>query len=136
MNTIDKNRKFQIHLYSTDEVSNVFCYTNYSWYVTSLQTGDELFSFSGSCNEDSSGATESGVSCLSFDNKLNKLVVDYYDSRKESYELPVDVLFGEDNQHIVLQYADGRKETRCRSLAMGISKDGQPFEISPLKTRS
>ncbi len=133
MERISKNKIFQIHIHTKDDDSYFYSNTSYQYSVISIQTGDELFSFSGSSNSNHSGTSESGISDIFFDNDANFLIIKHYDSKKEKIELPTDIKIENDNNHIILEYLDGHTEKRKRNIGIFTTKYGQPYEITPLK---
>lgn len=129
---VSSNGKFEIIEYRKDDDSYFYSDTDYSYYVVSVEMGDELFAFYGHSYSGRSGTDEGGVKKVSFsdDNKL--IEVDHYDGKKETFELPAELSFADKGKAIVLKYGDGRSEKRKRRAVTHFSKYGQPFSL-PLK---
>ena len=126
MNEISKNGKFEIIEYQKDDDAYFYSDTDYSYYVTSTETGDELFAFYGHSYSGRNGTDEAGTKKVSFDNDDCSIIVDYYDGNRETYELPVDVWFADKGKAILLRFADDRIEKRVRRAVTHFSKYGQP----------
>ena len=119
--------RFEIIYRTKDDDSYFYSNTDYTWYVRSLQTGDELFCFSGYSNADAHSSREEGVSSVHFDGY--KVVAKHFDGKLEVHELPTDIQIVEKGNAIELLYADGRKEKRKRKQVIYFLKFGQVIQL-------
>ena len=132
MNKLSKNGKIEIMNYQKDDDSYFYSDTDYSNYVASIETGDELFDFYGHSYSGRGGTDEGGVEKVSFENEENSIKVEHYDGKIEHFELPVEVSFADKGTAILLKYQNGNTEKRKRKAITHFSKYGQPFS-RPLK---
>lgn len=132
MNTLSPDKRFELHQFTRDDDSYFYSFTDYYWHVTSVETGDELFSFSGSSNQDSSGSKESGVKEVYFSNDDLTVVALNYDGSQDSYPLPAGIVIIENGERLRLTFSDGTEQNVPRKKLIRFSKYGQPF-VLPLK---
>ena len=132
MKNLSPDKRFELHLFTHDDDSYFYSNTDYYWHVTSVETGDELFSFSGTCNQDSSGSKESGVSHVHFSNDELCIVVENYDGSKDSFRLPARIDMIENGESLRLTFSDGSEQNVSRKKLTHFSKYGEPFDL-PLK---
>jgi len=101
--------------------------TDYSWYVLSVQTGDEILAFSGRwCQRAQEKGTE-GVEAVCFDESGHEILATHFDGKKERVELPADVSLVDGGRAIQLTWRDGRVETRRRCAVTVFTKYGSPI---------
>ena len=84
MSTLSPDKRFELHLFTRDDDSYFYSATNYYWHIISVETGDELFSFSGSSHQDSGGSRESGVKDVYFLPGNTGIVAMHYDGSQSS----------------------------------------------------
>jgi hypothetical protein len=132
MKNISPDKRFEIHLFTRDDDSYFYSNTDYYWYITSVETGDELFSFSGSDSQDSNGSKKNGVEHVDFmQNGLGVIVLNSEGSQ-ESFRLPSQIDIVEGGKKLRLTFPDGTKNEVPRKKLMHFSKYGQPFTL-PIK---
>jgi hypothetical protein len=120
---------YQILEHSRDDDSYMYSYSSFTFHVCSKDFGDEMCSFSGSHDGDSSGWRKSGVQEVRIDG--NFAVGTHENGREERVELPVKLELQEGM--LVCTYADGRVQARERNEALAFSKYGQPYSLKELK---
>jgi hypothetical protein len=127
-------KKFSIEETRKDDDSYFYSYTRYSWHVISTDTGDELFDFYGTDDEDQGGRTETGVRNVRFHDTKHAIVVEYAENGKpdEEIELPIKVWLTDDNKTLNLEYQDGHVIKGPRHEAVAFTKYGQPYSVSKL----
>jgi hypothetical protein len=130
MPILSPDKRFEIHLFTRDDDSYFYSSTDYYWHVTSVETGDELFSFSGNSSQDSNGSKESGVQKVYFLN--DRVEVLQYDGSKNLYPLPNGIAILENGSRLRLAFSDGTEQLVPRKKLIHVSKYGQPFAL-PIK---
>ena len=98
--------------------------------MRSLETGDELFSFTGSSDSDSSGTRERGTDRVYFDGDY--LVSVGYDGVKKKHRLPTKIEIINGGESIRLEFGRSKSKTMRRSPVIHTSKYGEPT-VFPLK---
>lgn len=114
--------RFEIIAHRRDDDSYFYSDTDYSWFVRSLETGDELASFFGSDNAGRLGSSTNGVASVSIDD--TEVVAIHHDGTVERVALPVRIEIIEGGAAIQLTYADGRSEKRPRRAVSYTMKFG------------
>jgi hypothetical protein len=104
--------------------------SDYSFYVSSVETGDELAHFAGHDYHNSGGRNTWGVESVDFDG--NAVVARHYDGTVERLELPSRIAIV-DGDWIDVTDALGNVERRRRRAVTGMSKYGQPYAITQLR---
>jgi hypothetical protein len=140
MSTLSPDKRFEIHLFTRDDDSYFYSSTDYYWYVTSVETGDELFSFSGTSSQDSSGSKETGVKDVYFLNDGLGIIALLDDGSQNSYPLPVRIVIVDNGERLQLTFPDGTEQLVPRKKLIHVSKYGQvfglPIKNDPDKTRN
>ena len=131
---ISKDGRFEIVEDRRDSDSYMYSYSSYSWQIIVTATGDQIASYYGRDDEDSSGRTTSGVEYVTFSDDGNNLRIHYYDGHEEFDALPVNAELLDKGRTLELTWPNGRKEQRIRSSAFMVTKYGQPIQIRELKT--
>jgi len=129
---LSPDKRFELHYFTRDDDSYFYSNTDYYWHVTSVETGDELFSFSGTSNQDSSGSKESGVRHVYFSNDDLCIVAKNYNGSHDSYRLPAGIDIIENGKGLRLTFSDGTEQKVLRKKLIHFSKYGEPFEL-PIK---
>jgi hypothetical protein len=124
---ISSNGKFEILENSTDDDSYMYSDTSYHYIVASIKTGDSIKEYSGRWDEDSHGATKSGVESLTFSPTSDKVIIHNFDGTVEEFILPLDINIIDEGRVIALIWPDGRVEKRKRVQAGFTTKYGEPF---------
>jgi hypothetical protein len=132
MSILSPDKRFEIHLFTRDDDSYFYSSTDYHWHVTSVETGDELFSFSGSSSQDSSGSKETGVQDVDFLDDGLGIIALPYDGSPTSYPLPARIDIVENGERLRLTFPNGTGQIVPRKKLIHVSKYGQPF-VLPLK---
>ena len=127
MNLPDVKEHFEIIYRTKDDDSYFYSNTDYTWYVRSLQTGDEVFCFSGYSNADANSSSEGGISSVHLDGY--KVIARHFDGKLEEHKLPIDIQIVEKGNAIELLYDDGRKEKRKRKQVVYFLKFGQVVQL-------
>jgi hypothetical protein len=123
----DEHEKFEIIYHTRDDDSYMYSDTDYSWFVKSMQTGDEIASYSGHWYQNSSGDSQGGVESVEFDDDGGTIVATQFDGKVERLELPENVELVDGGRQVLLSYKDGRTETRPRRAVILTTKFGQPI---------
>jgi len=132
VNNLSPDKRFELHYFTRDDDSYFYSNTDYYWHVTSVETGDELFNFSGTSNQDSSGSKESGVRDVYFLNDSLGVVAENYDGSQDSHRLPTGIEIVKNGKGLRLTFSDGTQQNVPRKKLIHFSRYGQPFEL-PLK---
>ncbi len=135
MSKFSENGKFEIIEHQTDDDSYFYSDTDYSYYVASVETGDELFDFYGHSYSGRGGVDKGGVKKISFENDKNSIKVEHYDGEIEHFELPIEVTFADKGKAILLKYQNGNTEKRKRKAITHFSKYGQSYSPSLKKPK-
>ncbi len=119
--------KFEIVEYAKDDDSYMYSDTDYYWHVASVQTGDELASYSGYHNESSAGVQKGGARSVGFNEDMTEVIISNYDKEAERLELPENVELVDEGHAILLTYRDGRQDKRNRRAVCYTTKFGEPI---------
>ena len=131
MRQLSPDGRFEIHSHRRDDDSYMYSDTDYDWWISCVESGDELASFSGSSYQRAGSSTEEGVRSVAFDGDF--VVGTRYDGQVERVELPARWQISADRSHITLSYRDGRAETRERRSVIATGKFGDAFALTKLK---
>lgn len=123
---VSPDNRFELHHYSHDDESYQYSYTTNYWFVRSVETGDELYQFEGTDNEDREGRSRDGTEAVSFSPDGSVLMVTNSDDTRIEYSLPQQIVCIEQGKRIRLTYADGKIEERDRKRMVHFTKYGQP----------
>jgi hypothetical protein len=120
--------RFEILYNTRDDDSYMYSYSSFSFHVCSTEFGDEILSFSGRSDSDSSGTRESGTQSVRFDGDW--VIARDADGKLEKVQLPskIERFWG----RLLLTWPDGRTERRERKEGLVHSKYGQPFSLKKL----
>lgn len=133
MRNISNNGLYQVIKHRSDDDSYFYSYTSYSWYVISVETGDELMAFYGSDSSDSGGRVISGVQDVYFHDIENILIVEDEENKTQEIEMPVRIWLTDKDKTLNMEYKSGKIERRERREAIATTKYGQPLELKPPK---
>jgi hypothetical protein len=126
------NGKFEIVYQTRDDDSYFYSYTDYSWYVIAVATGDELMDFYGHWNQGRGDDDKGGAENVTFTSNSDAVVVNNFDGTTERHELPVDVRIVDGGNAIDLTWPGGRVERRERAPCIATTKYGQPYAVRDL----
>ena len=118
--------RFEIIVHREDDDSYFYSDTDYSWYVRSVETGDELASFSGSSSSGRSGSDERGTRTVRFSESSDVVEATNVDGTINRIELPAGIDIVDGGRGVVLTYRDGRTDSRKRNRVVVTGKSGRP----------
>lgn len=124
---------YVIHEHSRDDDSYLCSYSSFTFHVCSEEFGDEIESFSGSWDSDSSGDRRSGTQSVRIEGQF--AVARDADGSEQRVELPARLELVEGGHGLRLVYADGRSLTRRRTEALATAKYGQLVSLHRLVGR-
>ena len=119
--------QFEIIYRTRDDDSYFYSNTDYEWYIRSLETGDQVYSFFGSNQSDANGSYDSGVQSVSFEGY--EVVTKDAKGKVEKHPLPVKMEIIENGEKVKLTFADGTTEERDRKAVFYTLKFGQPVQL-------
>jgi hypothetical protein len=120
-------RRFEIVYYTHDDDSYFYSDTDYYLSVASVETGDELLSYSGYWNSRRDGDVKDGTESVEFTESGDAIVSTSFDGKVERDELPTVVELVDGGRAIRLTFRDGKTETRERRAVTIFTKYGQPL---------
>ena len=117
--------RFEIIPYTHDDDSYFYSDTDYYWSVASVETGDELLSYSGYWNSRRDGDMKDGTESVAFGESGDAVVSTSFDGKVERDELPASIELVDGGRAIRLAFRDGKTETRTRRAVTIFTKYGQ-----------
>ncbi len=123
---LSPDQRFELHHYTHDDDSYQYSYTTNYWFIRSVETGDELYHFEGTDNEDRDGRTREGTDSVSFSQDSAKIIETKCDGTRLEHPLPVKIEYAARGVRIKLIYEDGHTEDRERKRMVHFTKYGQP----------
>ena len=120
-------KKFGIFFNTRDDNSYFYSYSSYAWAIVSLNTGDELYLFDGSCDTDKSGKIEQGTKAVAINEDETILLITNADNTITEIQLPISVDLSNDGYSIILTWINGKIEKRERKKLLFTTKYGEPY---------
>lgn len=124
--TTTKDGRFRIDYHERSDDSYMYSYTSESWKLFSVELDEELMSFSGTWNADSTGDAKDGISDVRFSDDETAILVRDYKDQVKRVPLPVSFRLSEDERFLIHVHRDGHETQTALHMEFSDDSDAVP----------